>query len=295
MAVDTQPTVGDPAAPAPVSKQSAVSRAWSSTRSRVAAWRAQGKGSYGLPLLSGVLLLGGIILGAILATDWRAQPADDVLAGAPVTRQSGREIVAGTIKRLEEEQADLKAQIAGLRAQVNALQQDSSLNEGVLLDLRRDLERQRLASGLVPMRGPGVVATLNDSDARSVPEGVDPANYIIHEYDLRDVLNALWSAGAEAISLNGERIVGNTSLYCVGTTIMCNATRLSPPYRVSAIGNPEALTAALWDSAQMSKFNRRAQQYSIPFTVEEASSLELPAYNGSFIFKYAAVEEGSDD
>jgi uncharacterized protein YlxW (UPF0749 family) len=162
---------------------------------------------------------------------------------------------------------------------------------GALADLREQLERERLLSGLVAVKGQGVVAVLNDSDARSVPEGEDPANYIIHEYDLRDVLNALWASGAEAISLNGERIVGNTSLYCVGTTILCNATRLSPPYTVKAIGDPEALATALLSSRQMAKFNARARQYSLPFTVEKQSDIALPAYNGSFSFKHATVEK----
>jgi uncharacterized protein YlxW (UPF0749 family) len=245
----------------------------------------------GLVLLSAVLLLAGGVLGAVISADWQAQPAGDLQATAPLTRQSGREMVAGTIRRLEEEQAGLKAQITDLRAEINTLQQGGSAGSVPLLDLHNELERQRLASGLVPVSGQGIIATLSDSDTQSVPAGDDPANYIIHEYDLRDVLNALWGAGAEAISLNGERIVGNTSLYCVGTTIICNATRLSPPYLLQAIGDPAALAAALRESRQMAKFNARARRFNLPFTIEERLDLQIPAYNGSVTFKHATVGE----
>jgi uncharacterized protein YlxW (UPF0749 family) len=132
---------------------------------------------------------------------------------------------------------------------------------------------------------------LSDSTASTVPPSEDPANFIIHDYDLRDVLNALWAAGAEAISLNSERIVTTSSLYCVGTTILCNATRLSPPYEVRAIGDPEALEAAVRHSPQMEKLNQRAVIYDLPITVEQSDKVEVPAYNGSVVFRHAEVEK----
>jgi uncharacterized protein YlxW (UPF0749 family) len=284
MAADTQPTVGDSIAPI-------IQATSQAPASRVATLHPRARGVMGIALLSAMLLLAGGALGAVISAEWQAQPASDLQATAPLTRQSGREMVAGTIRRLEDEQAGLKAQITDLRAEINTLRQDGAASRVPLLDLHKELERQRLASGLVPVRGSGIIATLSDSDVRAVPPGDDPANYIIHEYDLRDVLNALWAAGAEAIALNGERIVGNSSVYCVGTTIICNATRLSPPYTLQAIGDPAALAAALRESRQMAKFNARARQFDLPFTIEERSDLQLPAYNGSVTFKHATVEK----
>lgn len=239
--------------------------------------------------LSGALLLGGLAAGVLLSTSWGTEAAGSA-ATSPVTRQSGREIVASTIIRLETEQIDLKKRISDLREQVSTLQGDDAKRKTTLQGLNDEIARQRMASGLLALVGPGVVATYNDSVARSIPENEDPANYIIHEYDLRDILNSLWIAGAEAISLNGERIVGNTSLYCVGTTVICNATRLSPPYEIRAIGDPEALQAALQGAQQMEKFNQRAQIYDLPVTIERGSEVQVKGYNGSFVFKYATVE-----
>jgi uncharacterized protein YlxW (UPF0749 family) len=224
--------------------------------------------------LSGAFLAGGIVLGALISTGWQARSAGALSASAPVTRQSDREIVVATIGRLETEQADLKKQIADLRTQLSSVQGNDAKRKTTLLDINNEIARQRLASGLAAVRGAGVVASFDDSTARSIPENEDPANYILHEYDLRDVLNALWIAGAEAISVNGERIVSSTSLYCVGTTI----------------GDPQALAAALQGSPQMEKFNQRARIYDLPIKVDQGQDVLVPAYNGSFVYKYASVQ-----
>ncbi len=238
--------------------------------------------------LSGALLVGGVAVGLLLSTQWQPQSIG-ATASSPVTRQSGREIVISTIGRLEAEQADLKKQIADLRARLNEAQAVEAEQKTSLLDINKQIGEQRMAAGMIALHGPGVVATFDDSAARSVPENEDPENYILHDYDLRDILNTLWAAGAEAISLNGERIVSNSSLYCVGTTVICNATRISPPYAVRAIGEPEALRAALTGSPQMAKFNQRAQIYDLPVNVELSQDVQVPAYNGSLVFKYATT------
>ena len=77
----------------------------------------------------------------------------------------------------------------------------------------------------------------------------------------------------------------------MGTTILCNATRLSPPYEVRAIGDPEALEAAVRNAPQMEKLNQRAVIYDLPITVEQIDNVEVPAYNGSVVFRHAEVEE----
>ena len=253
--------------------------------------KARVKQSAGLMGLSIALLVGGLVGGALLATRWQAQPESNLGVSSPITRQSEPEIVAATIARLEGEQAELKARIADLRRQIGELQSANAQGASALKEVNGRIERARIASGMTALEGPGIVATLSDSTDATVPPNEDPANYIIHDYDLRDVLNALWAAGAEAISLNGERLVSTSSLYCVGTTILCNATRLSPPYEVRAIGDAEALEAAVRNAPQMEKLNQRAMIYDLPITVERSDKVEVPAYNGSVVFRRAEVEK----
>ena len=253
--------------------------------------KARVKQSAGLMGLSIALLVGGLVGGALLATRWQAQPESNLGVSSPITRQSEPEIVAATIARLEGEQAELKARIADLRRQIGELQSANAQGASALKEVNGRIERARIASGMTTLEGPGIIATLSDSTDATVPPNEDPANYIIHDYDLRDVLNALWAAGAEAISLNGERLVSTSSLYCVGTTILCNATRLSPPYEVRAIGDAEALEAAVRNAPQMEKLNQRAMIYDLPITVERSDKVEVPAYNGSVVFRRAEVEK----
>jgi uncharacterized protein YlxW (UPF0749 family) len=248
-------------------------------------------GMLGTIWLSVALLLGGVALGIAISTDWQAQAEVTGSASSPITRQTGRELVEGTIRRLEAEQADLKKQIADLRTQLGTAQSTASQRKSTLSDLTAELDHQQVAAGVVPLHGAGVVAVFNDSTDHDIAPNEDPANYILHDYDLRDMLNALWTAGAEAVSLNGERVVNNTSLYCVGTTILINSTRLSPPYEVHAIGDPAALQAALLGSPQMEKFNQRARIYDLPGKIDRQQDVTVPAYNGSFVFKYATVEK----
>jgi uncharacterized protein YlxW (UPF0749 family) len=253
--------------------------------------RARVKQSAGLMGLSIALLVGGLVGGALLSTRWQAQPESNLGVSSPITRQSEPEIVAATIARLEGEQAELKARITDMRRQIGELQSTNAQGASALKEVNGRIEQARIASGMTALEGPGIVATLSDSTDSTVPPNEDPANYIIHDYDLRDVLNALWVAGAEAISLNGERLVSTSSLYCVGTTILCNATRLSPPYEVRAIGDAEALEAAVRNAPQMEKLNQRAIIYDLPIAVERSEKVEVPAYNGSVVFRHAEVEK----
>ncbi len=241
--------------------------------------------------LTGTFLVGGLVAGALISTQWKARSVGAVSAAAPpITRQSDKDIVAATISKLESEQVRLKRQIADLRTQLNDAQSANAMSKSTLTDINNKITQQRNVSGMAALHGPGVVVTLDDSTAHSIPENEDPANYILHDYDVRDVLNALWIAGAEAISINGERIVSSTSLYCVGTTVICNATRLSPPFEVRAVGDAQALTAALRGSPQMDKLNQRAEIYDLPITIERSQDVLVPAYNGSFVFKYATIQ-----
>jgi uncharacterized protein YlxW (UPF0749 family) len=245
--------------------------------------RAQAVKPLGLFWVSIALFISGIAVGVIMSAQW--QPG---AANASSTRPSS---LASTIARLEQEQADLKQQVTSLQSQFGSAQGEASTRKANLLQINRELDQARIASGAMPMHGPGVVARLDDSAAPFVPADEDPSNYIIHDYDLRDILNALWIAGAEAVSLNGERITSTTSLYCVGSTIVCNVTRLSPPYEIHAIGDPNTLADALHNSPQMAKFNLRAEIYDLPVKVDQRQDVQVPAHKDATVFKYATIEK----
>ena len=156
--------------------------------------------------------------------------------------------------------------------------------------LQAELERQQLLAGMVAVTGPGVTILLDDSDAQ-IPAGADPNQYIVHEYEIRDLVNVLWMAGSEAIAINDERLVNHSSIYCVGSTVMVNDTRLSPPYLVQAIGNPRVQADYLRNPSYLQGLKEKQRLYGLRFEVGLMHSVTLPAYSGGFLVQHARPGE----
>lgn len=222
-----------------------------------------------------------LFLGIFISVEWRAP-----VAKGPVTADYPRELSKETIKRLEAEQKDLKAIIADRRGELAAIQKDAAGRKTALVDLDADLEAQRTLAGMTALVGPGVQVVLDDSQVKSLPAGEDPNHYIVHDYDIRDVVALLWRAGAEAIAISDERVVGTTSIYCVGSTILVNDTRMSPPYRIVAIGPPE-MEEALGSPARLQQLKAAAKQYGVQLKVSGGKELQVPAYSGGFSSRFA--------
>jgi uncharacterized protein YlxW (UPF0749 family) len=141
---------------------------------------------------------------------------------------------------------------------------------------------------LIAVQGPGVRVTLTDS-TRSWAGRAD--DLLVHDFDLRDVIGILWLGGAEAISVNGERIVNSTSVYCVGSTILVNDTRLAPPYIIVAIGDPDRLEATLRNPGYLRDLKERAERLGIGLSLTQSASVTTPAYKGSVVQRF--VQPGS--
>jgi len=232
------------------------------------------------------LALIAMVIGLVLAWQLKGPRASPPVGYAP---GDPRDRSVRTIEQLEAEQAALKAEIARLRADLEDYQAQAAAETDRLQRLNAELDAQRAAAGLTPMRGPGVAVTLDDSNVWNIPASSDPNALLIHDYDLRDVVNVLWLAGAEAIAVNDERVVGNTSAYCVGSTVMVNTTRLSPPYIVRAIGEPASLAETLRNPSHLIALRQKVERYGIKFQVAQVPKLTLPAYTGGFSVRHCSL------
>jgi uncharacterized protein YlxW (UPF0749 family) len=222
-----------------------------------------------------------LVMGLFLSMEWQT-PA----AKAPITADYPRQLSRETITRLEAEQKELKQIVSDLRANLASVQQDASSRKSALAGLNAELDTQRTLAGMVPLTGPGVQVLLDDSSVRSISAGEDPVSYIVHDYDIRDVVAILWDSGAEAIVIGDERVVSTTSIYCVGSTILVNDTRMSPPYAISAIGPPE-MADALDSQGKLQKLKQNARQYGVQFKVSQEKEITVPAFSGRFTSRYA--------
>jgi uncharacterized protein YlxW (UPF0749 family) len=111
--------------------------------------------------------------------------------------------------------------------------------------LKNELEYLRIISGLTDVKGDGVVITLNDAKDPD-PESI--MDYIIHDIDIVNVVNELRLAGAQAISINNERLMATSEQICAGPTIKINNNRYAVPFEIKAIGDPEKLYTAVKNS-----------------------------------------------
>ena len=138
------------------------------------------------------------------------------------------------------------------------------------------------AAGLGAVRGPGVTVSLDDAPRRAgrPPVSDDPDDLVVHQQDVQAVVNALWAGGAEAMTLMGQRVASTSAVRCVGNTVVLHGRVYSPPFVVSAVGDPEALSRALAEDPGVLYFQTFVERFGLGYTVETVRTLELPPYDG---------------
>jgi uncharacterized protein YlxW (UPF0749 family) len=194
-----------------------------------------------------------------------------------------------TATQLQQRQDQLKARILQLREQIQSNEQTSEGSAEQVRQLNDQLQEARIAAGLIPLTGTGIVLQLQDSQEPVAP-GADQADYLVGARDLRSVVEELWAAGAEAIAINAERITPTTAVIDVGPSILVNAAYLAGPYQVSAIG-PEDLYARLSASPGFVDLIRtRAQGFGIGVSIAEPEAVDIPAFAGTVTLRYARPE-----
>lgn len=225
------------------------------------------------------------VLGMLLAAALKTQQTIR-FAGIPSTRLP---ILAKSWADERERNRTLEAEITDLRGQVSRY--EKALGEGGSTSglLSTELQNARFQAGLLPAEGEGVIVTLQDSKKRppadASPELID--NYNIHDYDIRDFVNELLNSGAEAIAVNDQRIISNTSIRCAGTRILINNAPMSPPFVITAIGPAADMENGLRMRGGVVDMFRIMEDLSDMVRIEQSNHLVVPAFSGSTKFQYA--------
>ena len=203
---------------------------------------------------------------------------------------SAQQVLAAQVLELEAEQRELRDEIAAAEQQVLGFQAEGTSRSATLAQLNERLSAARLAAGLTEVRGPGVVIEIADSN-RVVPPGENPASFIVLVDDLRDIVTALWASGAEAIAINGERLVATSSIYGVGASILVNTSFLPPPYRIEAIGPDGLLDRFMDHDAFRGRVAQRIEFFGLEFATAVQEEVTLPAFVGNTRFRWAVPLE----
>jgi uncharacterized protein YlxW (UPF0749 family) len=147
--------------------------------------------------------------------------------------------------------------------------------------LRRSTELAADA-GLDPGHGPGLIVTLDDAqrDANGrFPRDASPDDLVVHQQDIQAVLNALWSAGAEGIQMQDQRIIATSAPRCVGNTLLLNGRTYSPPYTISAIGDAGAMQAALAAAPLVILYKQYVVRFGLGYAEQVTPDVRIAGYS----------------
>lgn len=189
--------------------------------------------------------------------------------------------MAGLVREQQQVVLDLEETVDQMRLDQEGFIADSSpLVSSAALELRGELV------------GPGVTVTLDDSPADFVLDSAASVNAaVVHQQDVDAVMNALWSGGAEAMSVQGVRVTFSTPVRCVGNVILVGARSYAPPYRITAIGNVDKMLAALDADPSVRLYREDTVRYQLGWDVQVYDSATIPAASDLSPLQYATLPE----
>jgi uncharacterized protein YlxW (UPF0749 family) len=224
------------------------------------------------------LALVGLVLGVILAVQFRM--TRDVQQNEAIRRTQE---LAEQVEQMKMEHDVLQAQLSRMRGQLENLTTKTLTPQS-----KEEMDLTMIFAGITQLTGSGVEVTLKDSVSQKLTD--NPNLYLIHDEDILKVVNELKAAGAEAIAINGQRLIATTEISCSGPAIRINNKALAPPFVITAIGNPETMEGALKMMGGVAEY---LQFFGIQVSVKKLEQLTIPAYSGSIKLDYI-VEEDTD-
>lgn len=227
-----------------------------------------------------IWLIVGALLGIALKAQFRLHTAE-----LPSTRLP--ELARAYVQEKRTVQA-MEAEIRQLRQKTTELENALATGTQQTKVLNDSLQAAKMLAGLVEVEGPGIELILRDSERRPAPGSTESLLidlYIIHDYDLLRVVNELRQAGAEAIAINGQRLVATSAIRCVGPVIYVNDIKMASPFVIHAIGDPNALLGALKTPGGVLSDIIDADPKMVEMHARE--KVRVPAYTGSTRFRFA--------
>lgn len=204
----------------------------------------------------------------------------------------------GTTVNLTAQQSELKSEILRISERYDNLYEEldeveselekerekaTSANSDLAI-LEESIKEKNLALGLTEVTGTGVKIVLQDSNISTTNNPfINVSDLLVHDGDLLQVVNELFNAGAEAISINSQRIVVTTAIECDGNVIKVNGTKIGAPFEITAIGYPEQLAGISRPGGYLEILESRG----IIVSLTKQNSVKIPKYAGTIKFSYA--------
>ena len=240
----------------------------------------------GIPIIFALALLIGLIISIQLNTS----DAHDQGGLIPVAQVDALE---QQLKEVRREKEAILAEYLELEQRLKEIEEKNLSDDAFIQSALKELERYRMAAGVLDVNGPGVIISVDDPIPTEENPG-DGYSTIMVRYDLLLALvNKLKDAGAEAISINGQRIIAKTEISLAGDNVNINTVPTAPPYTIKAIGNPDTLEGAL--TIRYGIVENMRNNYGLQVSIAKQEEIEIQRYNGVLRFLYAKPIENSEE
>lgn len=194
-------------------------------------------------------------------------------------------------KILDKERAEvenLKAVIQDYKNRIEEYDRVKAKDGDITKVLKSEIQRMKTLSGYTKVEGPGVIVILDDG-SRQLYEGENPNNILVHDIDVLNIINDLKSAGAEAISVNGQRLLPTSEIVCSAYTVQINGQEYGQPFVIKAIGEPKHLEAAIKAPATSGYF---LKEIGLFVEVNTSVNIKIPKVSEDLYFQFLKVKEG---
>ncbi len=200
--------------------------------------------------------------------------------------------LASLVNQQSQQVQALRVRARSLSEQVNKL--SDQVGSQPVDRARRQARGLRGRVGLDAVSGPGVTVTLDDAPSDVIASAdTNPNNLVVHQQDIQAVANALWAGGAQAMTIQGQRVIATTGIKCVGNTVVLRGVPYSPPYVISAVGDPQTMQTSLANNPYLIIYRQYVDRWSLGWSVDPQDHLRLPGFSGSLELSYAHPAGGA--
>lgn len=220
-----------------------------------------------------------IVLGVFIAFQMKFVQGTYLNGSSPTQKTTE---ILNELSAVKAEKETLIEEIERLEDQLDKIQNSASEESAVVKNLTDELNRFKAFSGMTKVNGTGIIVTI-DNPPSDINATLDK-NIALDYKMILDLINELNSAGAEAISINEQRMVNNTEVRLAGSQVNVNTLPITPPFVIKAIGSSETLDSAIHIRFGIVQLLQEAGYY---VEVKQVENLEIPAFNGSITFRYA--------
>lgn len=222
-----------------------------------------------------------LLCGALFVVSAHNSQGTDLRPGRYTDLASLVSSEARDYQALQQRVKDLNTDVATLT---------ESVNDTEVQRFQRRVHKLEDPAGLVPRTGPGVTVTLSDAPEEVINNTTRDLNYlVVHQQDIQAVVNAMWKAGATAVTVQGQRVVTTTGIKCEGNAVQLQGVPYSQPYVISAVGDQSSLLDSIENDDYLQVYREQAADptISVGWDLRLEDSITAPAYDGLLDLNYA--------